>query len=78
MMLPLPLSLGEVAERSEDGEGKQGCKTLSVTCGDSSPKGRAKGLYPSPVKYTKNGAYLHRYAPFTILRLPIKPVREVS
>ena len=21
-------------------------KTLSVTCGDSSPKGRAKGLYP--------------------------------
>ena len=78
MMLPLPLPLGEVAERSEDGEGKQGCKTLSVTCGDSSPKGRAKGLYPSPVKYTKNGAYLHRYAPFTILRLPIKPVREVS
>ena len=66
MMLPLPLPLGEVAERSEDGEGKQGCKTLSVTCGDSSPKGRAKGLYPSPVKYTKNGAYLHRYAPFTI------------
>ena len=46
MMLPLPLSLGEVAERSEDGEGKQGCKTLSVTFGDSSPKGRAKGLYP--------------------------------
>ena len=78
MMLPLPLSLGEVAERSEDGEGKQGCKTLSVTCGDSSPKGRAKGLYPSPVKYTKNGAYLHRYAPFAILRLPIKPAREVS
>ena len=78
MMLPLPLSLGEVAERSEDGEGKQGCKTLSVTCGDSSPKGRAKWLYPSPVKYTKNGAYLHRYAPFAILRLPIKPAREVS
>jgi len=78
MMLPLPLPLGEVAERSEDGEGKQGCKTLSVTCGDSSSKGRAKGLYPSPVKYTKNGAYLHRYAPFAILRLPIKPAREVS
>ena len=78
MMPPLPLSLGEVAERSEDGEGKQGCKALSVTCGDSSPKGRAKGLYPSPVKYTKNGAYLHRYAPFAILRLPIKPAREVS
>ena len=54
----LPLPLGEVAERSEDGEGKhavrsqmdfimqEGCKALSVTCGDSSPKGRAKGLYP--------------------------------
>ena len=38
--------MGEVAERSEDGEGILGCKTLSVTCGDSSPKGRAKGLYP--------------------------------
>ena len=33
----LPLPLGEVAERSEDGEG-----TLSVTCGDSSPSGGAK------------------------------------
>ncbi len=22
------------------------CKALSVTCGDSSPKGRAKGLHP--------------------------------
>ena len=38
---PLPLSLGEVSERSEDGEGNR-CKTLSVTCGDSSPGGRAK------------------------------------
>ena len=45
MMLPLPLSLGEVAERSEDGEGTQGCNTLSVTFGDSSPGGRAKGLH---------------------------------
>ena len=25
---------------------EKGCKTLSVTCGDSSPKGRAKGLAP--------------------------------
>ena len=25
---------------------EKGYKTLSVTCGDSSPKGRAKGLYP--------------------------------
>ena len=42
---PLPLPLGEVAERSEDGEGKTGCNTLSVTFGDSSPGGRAKGLH---------------------------------
>ena len=55
---PLPLPLGEVAERSEDGEGILGCKTLSVTFGDSSPRGRAKGLY--------------RYAPFTVLRPPTK------
>ena len=39
---PLPLPMGEVAERSEDGEGR--CKALSVTCGDSSPKGGAKGV----------------------------------
>ena len=43
---PLPLPLGEVDERSEDGEGKPGCKALSVTFGDSSPKGRAKGVRP--------------------------------
>ena len=42
---PLPLPMGEVAERSEDGEGKRGCNTLSVTFGDSSPRGRAKGLH---------------------------------
>ena len=42
---PLPLPLGEVAERSEDGEGKTGCNALSVTFGDSSPKGGAKELY---------------------------------
>ena len=45
---PLPLPLGEVSERSEDGEGERGCKTLSVTCGDSSPKGGAKWLYLDP------------------------------
>ena len=38
----MPLPLGEVAERSEDGEGACAYKTLSVTCGDSSPKVRAK------------------------------------
>ena len=42
---PLPLPLGEVSERSEDGEGKRGCNTLSVTCGDSSPKGACR-LHP--------------------------------
>ena len=41
---PLPLPLGEAAERSEDGEGKWMRKALSVTFGDSSPRGRAKGL----------------------------------
>ena len=40
----MPLPMGEVAERSKDGEGKLGCSTLSVTFGDSSPRGRAKGL----------------------------------
>ena len=40
----LPLPLGEVAERSEDGEGKWMRRALSVTFGDSSPRGRAKGL----------------------------------
>ena len=82
---PLPLPVGEVAERSEDGEGQitatsigkcwhlrrqmtsRGRKALSVTCGDSSPKGRAKASYIG----TRNGAYLYRYAPFTLLRLPL-------
>ena len=45
MVRPLPLPLGKVAERSGDGEGKPGCNTLSVTFGDGSPKGRAKGQY---------------------------------
>ena len=39
---PLPLPLGEVAERSEDGEGKWVRKARSVTFGDSFPRGRAK------------------------------------
>ena len=43
---PLPLSVGEVAERSEDGEGKPVGSALSVTFGDSSPKGRARGCAP--------------------------------
>ena len=83
---PLPLPVGEVAStaaRTERGQitatsiGKcwhlrrqmtsRGRKALSVTCGDSSPKGRAKASYIG----TRNGAYLYRYAPFTILRLPL-------
>ena len=44
----------------------RGRKALSVTCGDSSPKGRAKASYIG----TRNGAYLYRYAPFTVLQLP--------
>ena len=63
---PLPLPVGEVAECSEDGEGNRQ-QTLSVACGDSSPKGRAKASYIG----TRNGAYLYRYAPFTVLRLPL-------
>ena len=82
---PLPLPVGEVAS-SEGGRRGQitatsigkcwhlrrqmtsrGRKALSVTCGDSSPKGRAKASYIG----TRNGAYLYRYAPFTILRLPL-------
>ena len=45
----------------------RGRKVLSVTQGDSSPKGRAKASYIG----TRNGAYLYRYAPFTVLRLPL-------
>ena len=81
---PLPLPVGEVAaQRGRRGQitatsiGKcwhlrrqmtsRGRKALSVTCGDSSPKGRAKASYIG----TRNGAYLYRYAPFTVLRLPL-------
>ena len=84
---PLPLPVGEVAcgraARTEKEQitatsiGKcwhlrrqmtsRGRKALSVTCGDSSPKGRAKASYIG----TRNGAYLYRYAPFTVLRLPL-------
>ena len=71
---PLPLPLGEVAERSEDGEGKPGFDTLSVTFGDSSPKGRAKRMYPHLGAKTESIG--NRYAPFTILRSPIKGCRD--
>ena len=82
---PLPLPVGEVAAQRGRERGQitatsigkcwhlrrqmtsRGRKALSVTCGDSSPKGRAKASYIG----TRNGAYLYRYAPFTILRLPL-------
>ena len=41
----LPLPVGEVSERSKDGEGNKAPGTLSVTFGDSSPKGGAKGQH---------------------------------
>ena len=62
----MPLPAGEVAERSEVGEGKPNCNPLSVTCGDSSPEGRAKGL--QPVAKDKEG----------ILPLPAGEVAERS
>ena len=63
----LPLPLGEVAEQSEDGEGKPGCNALSVAYGDSSPKGRAKGGVPRHEKW--------RASP---LPLPLGEVAEQS
>ena len=36
--------MGGAAERARTERGNKGGKTLSVACGDSSPKGRAKGL----------------------------------
>ena len=44
----------------------RGRKALSVTCGDSSPQGRAKASYIG----TRNGAYLYRYAPFLFYGYP--------
>ena len=43
--LRIKMSLTWGTLQSEDGEGTHGRNTLSVTFGDSSPKGRAKGLY---------------------------------
>ena len=48
--------------------------SVSVTFGDSSPRGRAEGLYFG----TKNGAYRFRYAPFTVLRSPSRPLGDFS
>ena len=50
--LASPLGRGGRAKRGRRGETR--CKALSVTFGDSSPKGRAKGVYHG----TKNDAHL--------------------
>ena len=59
--------MGEVAERSEAGEGKIGCKALSVTFGDSSPRGRAKGALTTAKVLPSYGraALFHIIAYFT-------------
>ena len=52
---------------------KAGRKTLSVTFGDSSPRGRAKKTACNcAICYNgiRNGAHLYRYAPLTVLRTP--------
>ena len=40
----------------------KGCKTLSVTCGDSSPKGRAKRLHPSK----RRESFMFNYQIYTL------------
>ena len=50
--------MGEVAERSEGGEGIPECNALSVTFGDSSPRGSAKGQ----CRYFGGGVFAARTA----------------
>ena len=52
---------------------KTGRKALSVTFGDSSPRGRAKASACNCAighNSIRNGAHLYRYAPLTVLRTP--------
>ena len=52
---------------------KSACKALSVTFGDSSPRGRAKEAACNCAighNGIRNGAHLYRYAPLTVLRAP--------
>ena len=52
---------------------KTGGKALSVTFGDSSPRGRAKASACNCAighNSIRNGARLYRYAPLTVLRTP--------
>ena len=59
--------------KSEDGEGKTGCNALSVTCGDSSPKGGAKGAVSGDEKWsvsvtdTLHSLYAHPGVAFSAL-----------
>ncbi len=55
--LPPCLFLGEAVERSEDGERFPREKALSVTFGDSSPKGRAKGVAPRFIFFRSPGGF---------------------
>ena len=72
---PLPLPLGAVAERSEDGEGKRCVKAFSVTCGDSSPSGRAKGLPAGEAVFSIGDTTGRRSAPEKLRRL-LHPLRD--
>ena len=51
---PLPLPLGEVDERSEDGEGRPGAMPSQSPSVTALPKGEPRGVY----RGTKNGAHL--------------------
>ena len=76
---PLPLPVGEVSERSEDGEGKHSKKTAQPSQSPAVtalPKGEPRGSCYI-VCWHKNGAYLYRYAPFTVLRPPRKSRRSM-
>ena len=68
---PLPLPLGEVAERSEDGEGKWVRKARSVTFGDSSPSGRAKDA--SLLGMTRKGGACHSGDGLSLSAAPFLP-----
>ena len=76
--IPLPLPLGEVAERSEDGEGRTNILSfkaafpLSVTFGDSSPKGRGKSLFAQIIQKKE----LHAAVPFLLYPALIKAASE--
>ena len=51
---PLPLPLGEVAEQSENGEGKPGAMPSQSPSVTALPEGEPRGVYHG----TKNGAHL--------------------